>query len=302
MSIAKATGQQSNFVLLASSIYLVVSVVGFIGSNATDSPALELNSYYNAIAALAGFVSFFILRSFNKDSKRFTFGLDRFIPLLTLVEGLLIFSVSQNACALSMPLIFSGGSENPVNITTLIYSIIISICYFLNYILHLKHTKSVGNSLPLSKLLLSRSFSITIFSVAITVLFGISIVLTQLNILPAAASHIEPIAIFVLVSIAMKGPMGQIFGSMNQLLLGAPQKEETVAINDIVVSRMEGISPENYKVRPTKQGEMLYVSILLSENFADSYPAKVNSLQAIKSMISTDLRDKFPINRIEFSL
>lgn len=302
MSIAKATGQQSNFVLLASSIYLVVSVVGFIGSNATDSSALELNSYYNAIAALAGFVSFFILRSFNKDSKRFTFGLDRFIPLLTLVEGLLIFSVSQNACALSMPLIFSGGSENPVNITTLIYSIIISICYFLNYILHLKHTKSVGNSLPLSKLLLSRSFSITIFSVAITVLFGISIVLTQLNILPAAASHIEPIAIFVLVSIAMKGPMGQIFGSMNQLLLGAPQKEETVAINDIVVSRMEGISPENYKVRPTKQGEMLYVSILLSENFADSYPAKVNSLQAIKSMISTDLRDKFPINRIEFSL
>ena len=302
MSIAKATGQQSNFVLLASSIYLVVSVVGFIGSNATDSSALELNSYYNAIAALAGFVSFFILRSFNKDSKRFTFGLDRFIPLLTLVEGLLIFSVSQNACALSMPLIFSGGSENPVNITTLIYSIIISICYFLSYILHLKHTKSVGNSLPLSKLLLSRSLSITIFSVAITVLFGISIVLTQLNILPAAASHIEPIAIFVLVSIAMKGPMGQIFGSMNQLLLGAPQKEETVAINDIVVSRMEGISPENYKVRPTKQGEMLYVSILLSENFADSYPAKVNSLQAIKSMISTDLRDKFPINRIEFSL
>ena len=302
MSIAKATGQQSNFVLLASSIYLVVSVVGFIGSNATDSSALELNSYYNAIAALAGFVSFFILRSFNKDSKRFTFGLDRFIPLLTLVEGLLIFSVSQNACALSMPLIFSGGSENPVNITTLIYSIIISICYFLNYILHLKHTKSVGNSLPLSKLLLSRSLSITIFSVAITVLFGISIVLTQLNILPAAASHIEPIAIFVLVSIAMKGPMGQIFGSMNQLLLGAPQKEETIAINDIVMSRMEGISPENYKVRPTKQGEMLYVSILLSENFADSYPAKVNSLQAIKSMISTDLRDKFPINRIEFSL
>ncbi len=302
MSIAKATGQQSNFVLLASSIYLVVSVFGFIGSNATDSSALELNSYYNAIAALAGFVSFFILRSFNKDSKRFTFGLDRFIPLLTLVEGLLIFSVSQNACALSMPLIFSGGSENPVNITTLIYSIIISICYFLSYILHLKHTKSVGNSLPLSKLLLSRSLSITIFSVAITVLFGISIVLTQLNILPAAASHIEPIAIFVLVSIAMKGPMGQIFGSMNQLLLGAPQKEETVAINDIVVSRMEGISPENYKVRPTKQGEMLYVSILLSENFADSYPAKVNSLQAIKSMISTDLRDKFPINRIEFSL
>lgn len=302
MSISKVNAQQSNFVLLASSIYLIVSVFGFIGSNATSSSALQLNSYYNAIAAVAGFASFFILRSFNQDSKRFTFGLDRFIPLLTLVEGLLIFSVSQNACALSMPLIFSGGSENPVNITTLIYSIIISICYFLSYILHLKHTKSVGNSLPLSKLLLSRSLSITIFSVAITVLFGISIVLTQLNILPAAASHIEPIAIFVLVSIAMKGPMGQIFGSMNQLLLGAPQKEETIAINDIVISRMEGISPENYKVRPTKQGEMLYVSIVLSENFADSYPSKVNSLQAIKSMISTDLRDKFPINRIEFSL
>ena len=99
MSVTKVTAQQNNFVLFASSIYLILSVFGFIGSNAVDSFALELNSYYNAIAALAGFVSFFILRSFNKDSKKFTFGLDRFIPLLTLVEGLLIFSVSQNACA-----------------------------------------------------------------------------------------------------------------------------------------------------------------------------------------------------------
>ena len=121
MSISKVNVQQINFVLLASSIYLIVSVFGFIGSNATSSSALQLNSYYNAIAAVAGFASFFILRGFNQDSKKFTFGLERFIPLLTLVEGLLIFSVSQNACASSTQLIFSGGSENPVNSTTLIY-------------------------------------------------------------------------------------------------------------------------------------------------------------------------------------
>jgi predicted Co/Zn/Cd cation transporter (cation efflux family) len=302
MSVTKVTAQQSNFVLFSSSIYLILSVFGFIGSNAVDSSALQLNSYYNAIAALAGFVSFFILRSFNKDSKKFTFGLDRFIPLLTLVEGLLIFSVSQNACALSMPLIFSGGSETPVNTFTFIFSIVITICYSFNYILHLKHTKSVNNTLPLSKLLLSRSLSITLFSAAITILFGMSIALSQLNILPAAVSYIEPLAIFVLVSIAMKGPMGQIFGSMNQLLLGSPQKEETLAINEVVVSRMAGISSSNYKVRPTKQGEMLYVNILLSANFADSYPDKFHWLQTTKNMISMDLRNQFPINRIEFSL
>ena len=302
MSVTKVIAQQNNFVLFASSIYLILSVFGFIGSNAVDSFALELNSYYNAIAALAGFVSFFILRSFNKDSKKFTFGLDRFIPLLTLVEGLLIFSVSQNACALSMPLIFSGGSETPVNTSTFIFSIVITVCYSLNYFLHLKHTKSVDNTLPLSKLLLSRSLSLTLFSAAITTLFGISIVLSQLNILPAAVNYIEPIAIFVLVSIAMKGPMGQIFGSMNQLLLGSPQKQETLAINDVVVSRMAGINSANYKVRPTKQGEMLYVNILLSPNFADSYPDQFHGLQTTKNMISMDLQNQFPINRIEFSL
>ena len=302
MSITKINAQQINFVLLASSVYLIVSVFGFIGSNATSSSALQLNSYYNAIAAVAGFASFSILRGFSQDSKKFTFGLERFIPLLTLVEGLLIFSVSQNACASSTQLIFSGGSENPVNPTTLIYSIIITICYFLSYILHLKHTNTVGKSLPLSKVLLSRSLSITIFSAAITVLFAISLALTQLNILPSIANYIEPIAIFVLVSIAMKGPMGQIFGSMNQLLLGAPQKDETKAINDVVASRMLDISPDNYKVRPTKQGEMLYVNILLLESFADSHPDKINSLQAIKNTINEDLRSQFPINKVEFSL
>ena len=100
----------------------------------------------------------------------------------------------------------------------------------------------------------------------------------------------------------MKGPMGQIFGSINQLLLGAPQKEETNAIFAIITSRMAGMSPDSYKVRPTKQGEMLYVNILLSENFADTYPGKVDLLQTIKNTISEDLRNQFPINKVEFSL
>ena len=41
----------------------------------------------------------------------------------------------------------------------------------------------------------------------------ISLALSQSNILPLAVNYVEPIAIFVLVSIAMKGPMGQIFGA-----------------------------------------------------------------------------------------
>ena len=150
--------------------------------------------------------------------------------------------------------------------------------------------------------MLYQEVSITIFSAAITVLFAISLAFTQLNIFPSIANYIEPIAIFVLVSIAMKGPMGQIFGSMNQLLLGAPQKDQTKAINDLVASRMVGISPDSYKVRPTKQGEMLYVNILLSEEFMNSYANKVNALQSIKSTINEDLLKQFPINKVEFSL
>ena len=96
--------------------------------------------------------------------------------------------------------------------------------------------------------------------------------------------------------------MGQIFGSMNQLLLGAPQKEEAQAIRNIVASKMSGIDPNVYKVRPTKQGEMLYVNILLSQNFADSYPEQLKSLPTIKSVISKELLEQFPINKVEFSL
>ena len=96
--------------------------------------------------------------------------------------------------------------------------------------------------------------------------------------------------------------MGQIFGSMNQLLLGAPQKEESQAIRNIVASKMTSIDPNVYKVRPTKQGEMLYVNILLSQNFADSYPEQLKSLPTIKSVISKELLEQFPINKVEFSL
>ena len=96
--------------------------------------------------------------------------------------------------------------------------------------------------------------------------------------------------------------MGQILGSMNQLLLGAPQKEESQAIRNIVASKMTSIDPNAYKVRPTKQGEMLYVNILLSQNFADSYPEQLKSLPTIKSVISKELLEQFPINKVEFSL
>ena len=111
MTGTKVTAQQSNFVLLASTIYLIVSIFGFIGFNATSSSAIQLNSYYNAIAALVGFVSYFILKNFHKESEKFTFGLERFIPLLTLVEGLLIFSVSAKCLRFIHTVNFLGGKH-----------------------------------------------------------------------------------------------------------------------------------------------------------------------------------------------
>ena len=84
--------------------------------------------------------------------------------------------------------------------------------------------------------------------------------------------------------------MGQIFGSMNQLLLGSPPKDETKAISDVVASRMVGVSPDSYKVRPTKQGEMLYVNIFLLESFADYHPDIINSLQVIKNTINKNIK------------
>ena len=274
MTVTKVTALQSNFVLLASSIYLVVSIFGFIGFNETSSSAIQLNSYYNAIAALVGFISYFILKNFHKESNKFTFGLERFIPLLTLVEGLLIFSVSQNACASSTQLIFSGGSNKPVDSSTLLYSIIITGCYFFSFILHLNHIKKVGESLPLSKILLSRSISITIFSAAISVLFIISLILSQSNILPLLLTMLNP-SLFLFWFQLYEGPNGTNFWE-HESTLGAPQKEEAQAIKNIVASKMTNIDPNVYKVRPTKQGEILYVNILLTQNFAILIQSNLN--------------------------
>ncbi len=292
--------REKHFILIASCIYLCLGIFSFISSSQSNSPSLELNGYYNTVGAIVSFLSVILLGKIQSGgTQRFAFGYERFIPLLTLVEGVMIFSVSQNACASAASLLFGGGSESPITLKTLTSAVIITLLYLGTYILHRKHLKIIGENQTLPKILIARVKVILTYSVAITFLFAASLGLQSINSISVATRYVEPVAVFVLVSLAMKGPMNQIFGSINQLLMGSPSKKEFNTISNIVDEVLKEFTPPEYITRATKLGETLYLNITfyLNENQATTYSA--SSLQEIESNLQTALSNNYPIQNIE---
>ena len=292
--------KEKNFVLIASCIYLCLGIYSFISSGQSNSPSLELNGYYNTVGAIVSFLSVILLGKIqNGGTHKFAFGYERFIPLLTLIEGVMIFSVSQNACAGASSLLFGGGSESPISLRTLTSAAIISLLYLGTYILHRKHLKIIGEHQTLPKILISRVKVILTYSVATTFLFTAALMIQSINSTSIATRYVEPVAVFVLVSLAMKGPMNQIFGSINQLLMGSPSKKEFDIISNTVDKVLREFAPPKYLTRATKLGETLYLNITfhLNENQETTYSAIY--LQKIRNNLQAALSGNYPIQNIE---
>ena len=292
--------KEKNFVLIASCIYLCLGIYSFISSGQSNSPSLELNGYYNTVGAIVSFLSVILLGKIqNGGTHKFAFGYERFIPLLTLIEGVMIFSVSQNACAGASSLLFGGGSESPISLRTLTSAAIISLLYLGTYILHRKHLKIIGENQTLPKILISRVKVILTYSVATTFLFTAALMIQSINSTSIATRYVEPVAVFVLVSLAMKGPMNQIFGSINQLLMGSPSKKEFDIISNTVDKVLREFAPPKYLTRATKLGETLYLNITfhLNENQETTYSAIY--LQKIRNNLQAALSSNYPIQNIE---
>ena len=292
--------KEKNFVLIASCIYLCLGIYSFISSGQSNSPSLELNGYYNTVGAIVSFLSVILLGKIqNGGTHKFAFGYERFIPLLTLIEGVMIFSVSQNACAGASSLLFGGGSESPISLRTLTSAAIISLLYLGTYILHRKHLKIIGEHQTLPKILISRVKVILTYSVATTFLFTAALMIQSINSTSIATRYVEPVAVFVLVSLAMKGPMNQIFGSINQLLMGSPSKKEFDIISNTVDKVLREFAPPKYLTRATKLGETLYLNITfhLNDNQETTYSAIY--LQKIRNNLQAALSGNYPIQNIE---
>ena len=292
--------KEKYFIFLASCIYLCLGIFSFVSSGQNNSPSLELNGYYNTVGAIVSFLSVILLGKIQSGgTHRFTFGYERFIPLLTLVEGVMIFSVSQNACAGAASLLFGGGSEGPITLKTLTSAVIITLLYLGTYVLHRKHLKIVGEEQILPKILLTRAKVILAYSMAITVLFVAALGLQSINSTSIATRYVEPVAIFVLVSLAMKGPMNQIFGSINQLLMGSPSKKEFDIISNTVSKVLKEIAPSEYLTRATKLGETLYLNITFYLNEDQSTTYSASHLRTIKNNLQAALSNDYPIQNID---
>lgn len=299
-SSSQTINQERSFTFLASVFYLLLGVFSFISSSQSHSPSLELNGYYNLVSAIVGFLTIILLGRIQKGgSHKFLFGYERFIPLLTLVEGVMVFAVSQNACASATSLLFGGGTQDAIPQRTLYSAIIITLGYFVSYLAHKRHYNVTNGKLILSRILMFRIKTILGYSTATVLIFALAVLLTSTQLLPAAVHYVEPLAVFVLVSIAMKGPMSQIFGSVNQLLMGSPVKKEQDKITELMGIALRGIDPSQYLVKTTKLGETLYLNICFNLTKDGCFPFEGQELKRIEQAVSTAISDVYPIHKIE---
>ena len=238
---------------------LFMSTLGISFGLWIQSEAILLDGFFNFISLIMAITSLWVSWLITQPSNRhFQFDYLNFIPLVNVIKGLLIFTVSLFALASSVIAILNGGRSLDAGLAV-IYAIIAAAgCLIIALI-----QRHVGQKTNSSMVIVDAQnwFVNGLISLSVGIAFTIVVLLKGSPFewfIPYSDSTI--VILVVLVSIGV--PIQIIIQSIRQLLLAAPSSKIQRELNSILATAIEELPCTEYSVRMTETGQYIYVYLL----------------------------------------
>jgi len=266
---------------------LIMAALGFGFAVFTRSEALMLDGLFSLLGFVMTLGAIRISRLvYEPGNTRFQFGFAGFEPLFNLVKGLIIIFISLLAAYSSSLAIQAGGREIEIG-WALVYAVIVTIASIIVFFLLSRAARTTGSPL----LQVDAKNWMIDGAITAAVLVGFVLVYfaqdTQWSwIVPYA----DPLVVMILVVISLPVPFLIIKRSLNELLLGAPDKKLQESLREKMLPILNAKGYMKGGMRLAKTGRMiyLYVFILLDETHADPSVADQDKLrQKLTSELST---------------
>ena len=275
---------------LSVGVTLFMSVLGIYFGIWIQSDAILLDGFFNVVSFLMAVVTLWVAwLQQQPESARFNFGYFSFVPLVNVVKGLLIFTISLFALFSAISALLHGGRTLDANRAVIYAAIAATGCLITAFI-----QRSISQKTPSVMLQVdAKNWLINgLISLSVGIAFGIVALIKNTSyawFVPYADSTI--VAFLVLVTLPV--PIQIIFQGINQLLLGAPSTQIQKRLKGIFEVAKEEFSCERYWLRTTQVGNRIFMSIywLLPQNFQLT---SIAELDYIREKIATDLQQDYP--------
>lgn len=272
--------------LLSASAYGVSGVAGIICAVLAKSDAILFDAVFSLISLALVMLGKKVAQLAEEPGNHmFHFGFAQFEPLVNLVRGLVILSLSAYAVASSVYDIFHGGREMHFGIAMGYAFITTALSVFLAGIQR-RNAKIVNSpvlNLDAKNWILDGGIS---FGVGMAFLIAYLMQGTELNDL---VPYVDPTLLIIIVLGLIGQPLATVVESAKAVMQAAPDDELQNKIRAAVERGLEGEEREDLLLRMMPLGRFLYVMVHLRVKPAPSKDG-VAHWDEVRSRVAAELR------------
>ncbi len=230
------------------------------------SEAIMLDGFFSLISFVMAGISLWVAWLVKQpDNQYFQFGYASFEPLINLIKGVLIVTLSLFALCSAIDAVLHGGRVLDAGVAVQ-YSVIAAISCLAIAVIQTKIANKTN--LPMVRVDAKNWFIDGILSLSIGFAF-IIVGLIEESQWSKFIPYADPIIVTIIIILTSPIPVQIILTNIRQLLLGSPHSAMRQHIEELFQSVIADVPCANKRLRMTQIGRYLYLHIywLLPQNF-----------------------------------
>lgn len=257
----------------------------------TRSEAIFLDGLFSGIHLAISLLSLYIARLIQKPGDEdYPFGYAMFEPFLNLGKGLVIVLVALLAMFSAGESLFNGGRS--VNAGGgLWYALIAAIVCLTMALIQRRYARLSQSqilALDFKNWLIDGAIS-----AAVAITFGLILMLNGTDwdwFIPYA----DPVLVLAMVSVVLPLPLQTVVHNGLQIMGRSPDETQREQVSKIVAATLETVPHEDYTLRQTNMGRLVYVQVYLCVSLRQEACYEAGEVDEVRSQLYDRLHEVFP--------
>ncbi|MEL6158994.1 MAG: cation diffusion facilitator family transporter [Cyanobacteria bacterium J06623_5] len=269
----------------------VIAMLGIAFAIKTRSEAIFLDGLFSGIHLAISLLSLYISQLIQRPSDdNYPFGYAMFEPFLNMGKGVAIVLVALFALFSAVMALLEGGRDIEAGVALWYALIAAAGCLVMAALQRRFAEQSQSQILALD----FKNWLIDgVISGAVAIAFGL-ILLLQNTPWDGFIPYADPALVLVLVLVVLPLPLQTVVQNGLQIMGRSPDESQREKVESIVKSALESVPHQEYHLRQTNMGRLVYVQVYLCVSLSQEESYEAGEVDRVRSLIYEPLNQAFP--------
>ncbi len=268
-----------------------IALLGITFAIKTRSEAIFLDGLFSGIHLAISLLSLYIARLIQKPGDQdYPFGYAMFEPFLNMGKGLSIIVVALFALFSAVMALLDGGRTIEADVA-LWYALLAATGCLVMALVQRYFSQASGS--PILALDYKNWLIDGVISGAVALAFGVILIIQDTSwdwFIPYA----DPALVFMLVLVVLPLPLQTVIQNSLQMMGKSPGEEQAAEVEKIVAAALKAVPHQEYHLRLTNTGRLLYVQVYLCVSLAQEESYQAGDVDRVRLLIYEPLNAQFP--------